>query len=246
MRTLRSATQGLFVMIGILAFIWPLLIPANAQLQGNAQWIFLLIFPLIFLVTYSNYSEDLTDSRTIATLGVLIAFSSVLRILGAGEAGIEPIWLGIILGGRVLRAQHAFLFGSLTLFVSALITGGVGPWLPYQMFLAAFIAMGAGALRNLRGRREIAWLSIFGVISSLFFGLFMDLQFWPWLGGASSIAYVPGDSFFENLTRFWVFHISTGFAWDIPRAIMTSTLLIFLGRPILSTLRRFTRDDYLT
>jgi energy-coupling factor transport system substrate-specific component len=74
----------------------------------------------------------------------------------------------------------------------------------------------------------------------------MDLQFWPWLGGASSIAYVQGDSFFENLTRFWVFHISTGFAWDIPRAIMTSTLLIFLGRPILSTLRRFTRNDYLT
>ena len=246
MKVLRSVTQGLFALIGILAFIWPLIIPAGAQLQGKTQWIFLVIFPLIFLVTYSDFSENLTDSRTIATLGVLIAFSSVLRILGAGEAGIEPIWLGIILGGRVLKAQHAFLFGSLTLFVSALITGGVGPWLPYQMFLAAFIAMGAGTLRHLRGKREIAWLTIFGVMSSLLFGFFMDLQFWPWLGGASSIAYVQGDSVFENLTRFWVFHITTGFAWDIPRAVMTSTLLIFLGRPILSTLRRFTRNDYLT
>ena len=44
MKTLRSATQGLFVLIGILAFTWPLVIPADAQMQGRTQWIFLIIF----------------------------------------------------------------------------------------------------------------------------------------------------------------------------------------------------------
>ena len=62
MKTLRSATQGLFVLIGILAFTWPLVIPADAQMQGRTQWIFLIIFPLIFLV--DRKSTRLNSSHT--------------------------------------------------------------------------------------------------------------------------------------------------------------------------------------
>ncbi len=39
--------------------------------------------------------------------------------------------------------------GVYTIVVSALITGGVGPWLPYQMLVTGWVGMSAGGLRLL-------------------------------------------------------------------------------------------------
>ena len=52
----------------------------------------------------------------------------------------------LILGGYVFGARFGFLFGAFALLVSALITGGVGPWLPYQMFAAGWMGLSAGGL----------------------------------------------------------------------------------------------------
>jgi energy-coupling factor transport system substrate-specific component len=41
------------------------------------------------------------------------------------------MFLLIILTGYVFGARVGFLMGALSLMVSALITGGVGPWLPF-------------------------------------------------------------------------------------------------------------------
>jgi len=38
----------------------------------------------------------------------------------------------------------AAMGGALGILVSALATGGVGPWLPYQLFAAGWVGMGAG------------------------------------------------------------------------------------------------------
>ena len=41
-----------------------------------------------------------------------------------------------------------------------------------------------------------------------------------------------------NLNRFIVFHFATSMAWDIPRAILTSSLIILTAPSILGALRR--------
>ena len=53
---------------------------------------------------------------------------AALRPLGAGTAGVELVFFLVILSGRVLGAGFGFVLGALTLFASALITSGVGPW----------------------------------------------------------------------------------------------------------------------
>ena len=53
------------------------------------------------------------------------------------------------LAGYIFGARFGFLLGVMTLLVSALLTGGVGPWLPYQMFTAGWIGLTSGWLPRL-------------------------------------------------------------------------------------------------
>jgi hypothetical protein len=87
-----------------------------------------------------------------------------------------------------------------------------------------------------------------GSIPAEFFGIAMDLQFWPWyLGSDSQLSFQAGASFSENFGNFFSYHFLSAMAWDIPRAIFTSTLLIVAGAPVLHTLRRaHTRARFLT
>ena len=227
--------------IGLGAFSWPLFISSTSPVQNGGHWLFLILLPLVLAVGISAISQNRLDVRAVALLGVLIAFATALRTLGAGQAGIEPIWLPIILGARVFGREFAFLLGTLSLFASALITGGVGPWLPYQMLAAALVAVGAASLPRAQGRIETVLLAAYAVVASLVYGILMDLQFWPWLSGGTSIAYVAGGSLSENLRHFFLFHATTGLAWDIPRAIFTAFLILVLGKPILRALERVNR-----
>jgi len=128
---------------------------------------------------------------------------------------------------------------------SALLTGGVGPWLPYQVFAAGWIGLLAGALpqkfagRLIRGTSEKVLLIGVGIFASFAFGILMDLQFWPWvLGSNTQLSYIPGGALSENLSRFITFHFASSMAWDIPRAILTSLLIVMTATPFLSALRR--------
>jgi energy-coupling factor transport system substrate-specific component len=150
------------------------------------------------------------------------------------------MWFILILSARVFGASFGFLLGIISMFASALLTGGVGPWLGYQIFAAAWIGMMAGSLpKQMRGKSEIFMLAIYGAIASMLFGILMDLQFWPWtLGTGTQLSYLPGGEISENISRFFSFHFLTAMAWDIPRAIFTSTLILITGRSILSALNR--------
>jgi len=49
------------------------------------------------------------------------------------------MWFVLILSARVFGPSFGFLLGALSMFLSALITGGFGPWLAYQSFAAGWI-----------------------------------------------------------------------------------------------------------
>ena len=67
----------------------------------------------------------------------------------------------------------------------------------------------------------------------------MDLQFWPWsLGSGTELSYQVGAPITENLSRFFSYHFVSALAWDIPRAVITVTLILIAGRPVLNALRR--------
>ena len=243
----NSLVLSLASLLSIAGFTWPFFY-AGEDLPQTQVFFWLAIVAAAVLVMVEISSARL-DAKSVALLGVLAALISALRPLGAGAVGIEPMWFVLILSARVFGASFGFLLGIISMFASALLTGGVGPWLGYQMFAAAWIGLAAGLLpKRVRGRNEIAMLLVFGVFAAGAFGILMDLQFWPWaLGSNTQLSYIPGGSIAENLSRFITFHFASAMAWDIPRAIFTSVLIAFTGPSVLSALRRtYTRAAFLT
>ncbi|CAM8649518.1 ECF transporter, substrate-specific component [Acidimicrobiia bacterium] len=233
-------------LLGIIAFGWPLFAGATSAADlahtGDAPWIFVILVPLLLGVILAELAEGSLDSKAIALLGVLAACGAALRLPSGGVAGFEPVFFLLIPAGRVLGRGFGFVLGALTLFVSALLTGGVGPWLPFQMFGAAWIGFFAGCLPPLRGRAELWMLAGYGAASALAYGLVLNLWFWPFVvGGETAISYEAGAGFTENLQHFWAFHISTSFGFDIPRAVFTAVFMLIAGRPVLGALRRVSR-----
>lgn len=239
---------------GLMMLVWPLLVRAPQGARMDPPFLFVALLPLVLVVVLVEFSEGGMDSRVLAILGVLSAINAVLRGLSAGVAGVELVFFLLILAGRVFGPGFGFALGCTSLFASALLTGGVGPWLPYQMLVSAWVGMGAGMLpRRVSGRAEIAMLVAYGVVAAYGFGILLNLSGWPFLlgievpGHQATLSFVPGDPVLDNLRRFGVYTLltSTG-SWDTGRAITNSIALVVLGPAVLTTLRRVSRRAVVT
>ena len=197
-RSARRARRAGCLAVGVAAFGWPLLAAhgsAVAAHSTDAPWLFAALLPLLVAVVTATVADTGMDAKAVAMLGMLAAAGAALRPLGAGTAGIEPMFFLMVLSGRVLGPGFGFTLGSLTMFASALLTGGVGPWMPFQMLAMGWVTMGAGCCprpTRLRGRGELALLAVYGAVSAVAYGTVMNLQGWPYIGGlASDISYDP-------------------------------------------------------
>ncbi|MFF3762654.1 ECF transporter S component [Streptomyces sp. NPDC001922] len=233
--------------IGVAAFGWPLLADPSSSLahSTDAPWLFAALLPLLVAVVVATIADSGLGAKAVAMLGVLAAAGAALRPLGAGTAGLEPMFFLMVLAGRVLGPGFGFVLGSVTMFASALLTGGVGPWMPFQMLAMGWVSMGAGLLPGpdrLRGRAERLLLAAYGAVSSVLYGTVMNLQGWPYLGGlATGVSFDPGDPVHENLVRFLAYCMATSLGWDLPRAVLTTVLILTIGGTVLRALRRASR-----
>nr|WP_179670140.1 ECF transporter S component [Nocardioides thalensis] len=229
---------------------WPLVLEPGSGDRVDPPFLFLALLPVILAVVLAELSEGGMDARVLAILGVLSAINAVLRGVSAGTSGIELVFFLLILGGRVFGPGFGFVLGCTSLFASALLTAGVGPWLPFQMLVAGWVGMGAGLLpRRVGGRAEIVLLVVYGVLAAYVYGLLMNLWGWPFIVGiqvpgqdSTELSYVPGAPLLENLHRFLLYTLltSTG-GWDTGRAITNALAIALLGPAVLTTLRRSAR-----
>ena len=236
---------------GLAMFLWPLLTSPEAGTPHHAEapFIFVLILPLVIAVVLAEMSSGEIDVKAIAMLGLLAGVGAALRPLGTGTAGIETVFFLLILAGRVYGPGFGFVLGSITLFASALLTGGVGPWLPFQMLAASWVGLGAGLLPRCSGRAEIALLAAYGAVSAYVFGFLLNMWFWPYSlgtfigsGAKPALQFVPGDSVLSNLHRFILFTFATStLGWDTGRAITNVIAILTLGTAVLAALRRARR-----
>lgn len=244
LRPRSSAAILLMSVVGVAAFGWPLLVDPGAGLAHgtDAPLLFAMLLPLLLAVVLAEVGEGGLDVKAVAMLGVLSAVGAALRPLGAGTAGLETVFFLLVLGGRVFGAGFGFVLGATTLGASALVTGGVGPWLPFQMLGAAWVGLGAGLLPRARGRAELGLLAAYGGLSALAYGLLLNLTFWPFsVGAGTHLSFVPGAPFVTNAHHFLLFSLGTSLGWDLGRALTNVVLILLTGHAVLGALRRTAR-----
>ena len=243
--------------VGALAFCWPLLIAPGSALSGSttAPLVLAVVLAGALVVTLVAVSDGGLDVRAVAMLGLLSAVGALVRPISAGSGGVESVFVLLVLGGRVFGAGFGFLLGVVTMFASALLTGGVGPWLPYQMLAAGWVGLGAGLLpaggggrQGRPGRRqwpavaEIVLLAAYGAVASVGYGVIMNLSYWPFLTGTGTeLSFVAGAPLGENLGRFAAYSVVTSLGWDLTRAVTTVVGIAVFGHMVLVTLRRAAR-----
>ncbi len=256
-RTLSIAIYALSTGIGVIALIYPFLLPSirtaatGPAHASDAPLMLTALVGLCFVVLLLEVQGQSVNTKFVALLGILVSMNAVLRFLEVaipGPGGISPIFFLVILTGYVYGGRFGFLMGALTLLVSALITGAVGPWLPYQMFAAGWIGMSAPLCRPLirliggEGRwPEAVVLAVFAGLWGFAFGVIMNLWFWPFAVGSADQYWEPGIGVLEALKRYAAFYVATSLAWDILRVVGNVSMMLILGEPALRVLRRFQR-----
>ena len=240
-----AVTLTATTVVGLAAFLWPFLAKPGSSLAHNTDspWLFVLLIALLAALVMAELSGGGLDAKTVAVLGVLAAAGGALRVFSAGTAGLEPIFFLVVVAGRVLGRGMGFVLGALAVLVGAFLTGGIGPWAPFQMIAAGWVGFGAGCLPSASGRGERMILAAYGLVAGLLYGLVMNLWFWPFVtsGAPAGMAFVPGQAMASNLSHYGAFYLATSLAWDLPRGVLTAVLVLVAGRPVLASLRRGTR-----
>lgn len=245
---LSTLTLTLATLLGVVAFLYPFLMPKDQKGHGfmahaaDAPLTFLILLLLCLVVVVANLETQRMNSKIVSVLGILVAINATLRLI-PGPAGFTAMLFLPILCGYTYGADFGFLLGALSLLVSAIITGGMGPWLPYQMFSAGWIGMASAWLPKIRRFRrvEVLLLALWGAVLGLLFGAIMNLWFWPYIVdvGQSGMHWQPRIRFWETVGRYATFYLATSLWWDVGRAAGNLLLILFFGAPVLQLLRRF-------
>lgn len=245
---------------GSLLFVWPFLglglppeVPALTVTIGAVAALSLM-----------EFGARRLDSGRLALLAALAAIDAALRLaLVSGIGGFSPIFFLVIVAGYEFGMSYGFLVGAFSLLVSALVTGGIGPWLPYETFAVGWVGASAGlagmAVRRLRvvrsssaahssfARREswrpdrldLAALVVVAVVTGFAYGALTDV--WGWVAfyrGVPNIGWNPGLPPGETLAQFGRYYAVTSLGWDAFRAVGDSIAVMALGSPVLMSLGR--------
>ena len=237
--------------VGLGGFLYPFLLPLVGGAATTGAGGYAVAAPLIFalLTAFAALAivaelggSGLANAKVVALLGVLVAIDATLRLVPT-FLGASPIFLLIMLVGTVFGASLGFQMGVLTLLLSGFLTGGVGPWLPYQMLAAGWVGLTAGWLpRPASPRRRILLLAAFGALWGWLFGALLNLSFWPFTAAGitapGGLLWSPGLTLPETVSRYVRFYLATSLAYDTFRALGNAALVLTLGTPILRVLDR--------
>ena len=233
---------------GIVLFIWPFL---GFGLPPEVPTLAVTLGAVAVLGLMEAGARRL-DSGRLALLAALAAIDAALRLaLVNGVGGFSPIFFLVICAGYEFGASYGFLVGAFSLLVSALVTGGIGPWLPYETFAVGWVGASAGlagsVVRGFRpgrrgwlpGRLDLAVLVGVAIVTGFAYGALTDVFGWvAFYRGVENIGWTPGLSAGDTLAQFGRFYAVTSFAWDSFRAAGNSIAVLALGTPVLMALGR--------
>ena len=205
--------------------------------------------PLVLVVVLAQFADGAMDAKSIALLGV--SFRGHRRIATARRRGSRHrTHLGRPHSRRLRRWGPGSVssWARVSLFASALITGGIGPLAPLSNDRCRMDRHGRGLIAKFpivqrftsnHPWREVFVVAGYALLAAVAYGFALNLWFWPFtIDLAPAIAFQPGAPAVENVAAWLRFSVVTSLGFDIPRALLAAGLIMIAGRGILIALRR--------
>ncbi len=245
-RTRPVLVYLLAVFVGAGAFLYPFWLPStslpNTAHAGDAPLVAAIVGGLVVGAIALEVRRGTMNGATVALLGVLAAVAGLLRLLGLPGGG-NGIFFLIVLAGAAFGARFGMLLGLCAMAVSAVITGGIGPWLPFQMLALAWMGGLAGVIglgtARLAPRVEVLVLAAYGWVWGFLYGAIMNLWFWPFTRDGGALSWDPSLGLAQTVHHYWSFYVATSLAWDAASALTNAVLILLTGAVLMRTLRRF-------
>ena len=244
-RVRSSAVYLLTVAVGVAAFVYPFWLPKEAapsQAHGaDAPLLAAVVAGLLVAAVMLEVRQGGMSAAAVALLGVLSAVAGLLRLVDLPGGG-SGMFFVVVLAGAAFGPRFGMLLGTCAMATSAVITGGIGPWLPFQMVALGWMGGSAGvvgrATRHLPTWAEVGGLAAFAWLWGFLYGAVMNLWFWPFARGTGPLVWDPALSAGETLGHYWAFYAATSLAWDAAGALVNAVLVAVTGRPLLDSMRR--------
>ena len=240
------AVYVLMTVVGAAAFLYPFWLPSGSAPDGahrlDAPILAAVVAALVVGAITLEVRRGTMNGATISLLAVLSAACAILRIIGL-PAGGNAIFFLVVLAAAAFGPRFGLLLGLCAMAVSAVLTGGFGPWLPFQMLTLAWMGGGAGLVgrqtRTLSPWLEVCILAAYAWVWGFVFGAVMNLWFWPFIVDGGPLSWSPDYGLAQTLAHYWRFYVVTSFPWDAARAFVNAALVLLLGRSLLRSMRRF-------
>ncbi len=225
---------------GLALFLWPFVASDTPPAAAAVA----LSIGVVAVLVFVEASTRKLDARRFALLAAIAAIDAGLRlVLVTGLGGFSPMFFLVLAAGYVYGPSYGFLAGSVALLASAVATGGIGPWLPYEMVGCGFVGLLAG-FAGLRRTGPATWkdvvsLAVVGGITGFAYGALLDV--WDWTTfyrGAPNFGWQPGLALATALARFGRFYVATSLVYDSFRAVGNVIAVSVLGAPVLAGLIR--------
>jgi energy-coupling factor transport system substrate-specific component len=231
---------GAISIAGLALFLWPFVGADTPPVATSLA----LSLGIVAVLLFVEASTRRLDARRFALLAAIAAIDAGLRlVLVTGLGGFSPMFFLILAAGYVYGPSYGFLAGSVALLASAVATGGIGPWLPYEMMGCGFVGLVAGVAGMRRSGpvtwRDIVVLASVGAVTGFAYGALLDV--WDWTTfyrGAPGFGWQPGLSLTAALARFGRFYVATSLVYDGFRAVGNVLAVTLLGAPVLAGLIR--------
>lgn len=239
------AVYALMVLLGAAAFLYPFWLPSTALASqahsGDAPLVAALAGALVIAAVMLEVRRGTMNGATVAILGMLSAVAGLLRLVDLPGGG-SGIFFLVVLAGAAFGPRFGLLLGLCAMAVSAIVTGGIGPWLPFQMLALSWMGAGAGLTgmltRRIDPRLEVLVLAVYAWVWGFLYGAIMNLWFWPFARGGA-LDWDPALDLAGTLHRYWQFYVATSLGWDAAAATANAALVLVTGLVLMRSLRRF-------